>query len=159
MIEKSRRPSVRTRSCSFPIAFPHKRKTVGPCASGFAAALLWLPMALHALDDAELEIGYESVTAAYKNLTDMPDASIERINGWTIVEIGASGKQGHTTWSFVPVRHPAYPALVRRDAVLSHGEPAVATRLLCESSRPACDALFDSVDEQLPIAASPAFGE
>jgi len=116
-------------------------------------------MALHALDDAELEIGYESVTAAYKNLTDMPDASTERINGWTIIEFGTAGKQGHTIWSFVPVRHPAYPALVRRDVVLSDGEPAIATRLLCESSQAACDALFDSVDEQLPIAASPGSGE
>lgn len=116
-------------------------------------------MALHALDDADFAIGYESVTAAYKILTEMPDASIERSDGWTVIEFGTAGKPGHTTWSFVPVRHPAYPALVRRDVVLSDGEPAIATRLLCESSHAACDALFDSVDEQLPIAASPESGE
>ncbi len=111
----------------------------------FCAALcLWGASAV-AVDEAEMSLGFDSVSAAYKALTNDPQAEVSRVDGWTIVKFDLDFARGQTTWSFTPVGSNAYPALVRRDAVMKAGKPTLVTRLLCESTRAACDALFESL--------------
>lgn len=102
-----------------------------------AGALLLFSGSLAA---AEAGFGYASVGAAFRALSALPQAEIRKEDGWTVITDGAVGPQ--TTWTFAPPSHPAYPVLVRRDAVMKHGQPTLVTRFVCEGRRAACETLY-----------------
>lgn len=94
-------------------------------------------------DAADSGIGFPSVRAAYQALSTLPQAQIRVTDGWTVVTDGAVGPQ--TTWTFAPRSHPAYPVLIRRDAVMKNGKPTLVTRFRCEGRPHACDSLYDTL--------------
>ncbi len=88
-------------------------------------------------------IGYASVAAARSALTALPRAEVRVDDGWTVITDGAVGPQ--TTWTFAPPAHPAYPVLIRRDAVMKQGQPTLVTHFLCEGRRAACETLYTNL--------------
>lgn len=85
-------------------------------------------------------LGFPSVQAAYTALSSRPDVSVSEENGWVRLEF--IGQTGLTAWSFVPPRHPAWPAVVRRDVLSKSGIPTLVTRFVCEGRRTACEVLY-----------------
>lgn len=92
-------------------------------------------------------IGYVSVSAARKALAAKPSAQSAEHGGWTIITDEAG--DDFTTWTFAPKGHPAFPTVVRRDIVFKNGNPTLVTRVLCESRRGACDALYSRLHAQI----------
>ena len=88
-------------------------------------------------------IGYLSVAAARAALSALPQAKLRVEDGWTIITDDAVGPQ--TTWTFASPAHPAYPVLIRRDAVMKQGAPTLVTRYLCEGRRAACESLYTTL--------------
>ncbi len=88
-------------------------------------------------------IKYRTVAAAMADLKAKKDATISVQNGWTVIEDQA----GAAIWSFVPVGHPAYPAVIRRAIVVQDGKSGIATESLCQASKSACDKLMDEYEK------------
>lgn len=102
---------------------------------------LLLPLALLAAQP-DMGVGYRSVTKAYAELTKKSSAKIDVERGWTIV----LEDEGKRQWLFVPTGHAAYPAVIRRDTVMQDGVATLETRLMCQSTKTACDALFEAIE-------------
>jgi hypothetical protein len=88
--------------------------------------------------------GHTSVAEAYADLSARPQAVIREEAGWIVITDNAIGPQ--TTWTFARKEHPAYPVMIRRDAVMKRGEPTIRTRFLCEGPGPACEALYTTLE-------------
>ena len=58
-------------------------------------------------------------------------------NGWLI----ATDEAAYTIWSFAPQGYPAYPAVVKRQAVPQGSGSAVQMKVDCEATKEACDDL------------------
>jgi hypothetical protein len=82
-------------------------------------------------------IEYPSVAAALQGLHARPDVVFRTENDWTV----ATDEKAYTVWSFVPPSSPAYPAVVKRRVVPDGTGSAIATDVLCEASKAACDDL------------------
>lgn len=80
-------------------------------------------------------IGYPTVAAALADLRTKPDVEVSVQNGWTI----AVDKSHFTVWSFAPQNDPAYPSVVKRSAVDNGHGSNLEMKVLCESSKAACD--------------------
>lgn len=92
-------------------------------------------------------IGYVSVSAARQALAAKPSVATAQHGGWTIITDEAG--DDFTTWTFAPKGHAAYPTVVRRDIVFKNGNPTLITRVLCESKRGACNALYSRLHQQI----------
>jgi hypothetical protein len=84
-------------------------------------------------------VGYPTVAAALEALKGRSDVSISVQGGWTIADDTAA----HAVWSFAPVGHPAYPAVVRRALVQKDGAINMDMTALCQASKDACDKLME----------------
>lgn len=87
-------------------------------------------------------IDHPSVAAALKALEarDGNGTIVTHADGWTLVNEPLAAAQ----WSFTPVGHYAYPAVVRRVVKRSAGgEVSVETTSLCEAPAAACSRLLE----------------
>lgn len=94
---------------------------------------------------------YPTVDAAFAALHQMPGAKFSEQDGWTIVSVDDSGG-GHALWSFVPGKHPAYPAVVKRSFEQRGDAVYLRMGVLCRASKQACDALvrdFQALNDQM----------
>jgi hypothetical protein len=93
-------------------------------------------------------IGFATVAAALNSLKARPDVTVADQDGWTVV----SDPQDGAVWSFTPVSHPAYPAVVKRQILQRNGAVAIGMSMLCEGSKASCDDLertFTQTNEQI----------
>ena len=84
-------------------------------------------------------VGYPSAEAALADLKTKPGVEVREEIGWTV----ATDRASYTVWSFAPAWHPAHPAVVKRTAVERDGAVYVETKVLCQASKQACDALVE----------------
>lgn len=107
-----------------------------------------------ALAQASPAIGFNRVAEALSSLEarDGNGTIVTHRDGWAIVNEPLAAAQ----WSFTPVGHAAYPALVRRIIRRgADGSVSVDTASLCEAPAAACEALvveFKSLDERITQA-------
>jgi len=111
----------------------------------------------------DLPIGFATVAEARAALGARKGVARRPMSdGWLVLQ------DAKAVWSFAPSGHPAYPAVVRREAVKDpKGKPSVDMRVLCEAPKTACDRLvkeFKAMNEKLlqelrAGAASPAESE
>lgn len=96
-------------------------------------------------------IGYENVAEAMKALRSKSGVIFTTENGWLI----ATDKAALTIWSFAPEGYPAYPAVVKRQAI-PRGDNAstIEISVLCEASKEACDALVRTFAEMNGLSLS-----
>lgn len=87
---------------------------------------------------ARSDIGYASVAAALQDLPTKPGVTVSVREGWTIVDDAANS----TLWSFAPVGHAAYPAVVKRTVMNRDGQTFLDMRALCQAKKAPCDALM-----------------
>lgn len=124
-----------------------------PTLAALLAVLALSDQAL-AQQSAAPGINYPSVAAALKDLEsrDGKDTVVTHGDGWTTVNEPAAAAQ----WSFPPVGHAAYPAVLRRTMVRgADGQVQVRTDHLCESPAAACQALlaeFAQLNERIEQA-------
>jgi hypothetical protein len=94
-------------------------------------------------------IEYKTVAAALADLKARNSGSISIQGGYTVID----DKAGNAVWSFVPVGHPAYPAVVRRGIIVKpNGMTGIAMATLCQSGKTVCDKLvaeFEQRDAQV----------
>jgi hypothetical protein len=95
-------------------------------------------MSCGALAQGSSPIKYQTVARALADLKAKKDNTVSIRDGWTIID----DKAANAVWSFVPPGHPAYPAVVRRAAVVRDGKAGTATVSLCQSGKKACDNLM-----------------
>lgn len=88
-------------------------------------------------------IGYATVAEALKDLRARPGVGMTVQNGWTI----ANDSAGPTLWSFAPVGHPAYPAVVRRKFVKMGDGLSLDMDVHCEADKAPCDDLVRSFQQ------------
>jgi len=93
-------------------------------------------------------IGYATPQAALDALRKRKDVNSRIQEKWLIVRDDAN----KTVWSFTPVDHPAYPAVIKRSLVNTDGREQIETSALCQAKRAACDkvvAEFRAADEKM----------
>ena len=90
-------------------------------------------MALAAAEDTS----YPTAAAALEALRVKPGVKTSVQSGWTVIEDAAT----LSLWSFPPAGHPAYPAAIRRRVVQGGSNVVIKMTVLCQTSKPACDAL------------------
>lgn len=88
-------------------------------------------------------IGYPTVAAALQALRAQQGVRIAVQDGWTI----ANDPDGPTLWSFAPVGHAAYPAVVRRRFVKAGEGMSLAMDVHCEADKVPCDDLVRSFQQ------------
>src|SRR5262245_14446574 len=94
-----------------------------------------IPKAGPLAEASESGIGYKSVAEALSALTANPKVTITDENGWKIA------REDLSIWSFAPMGHPAYPAVVKRSLLEKDGALVIDMRVLCEAAKDPCDAL------------------
>ena len=91
-------------------------------------------------------VGFKTVAEAMATLKDKPGVTVTTRSSdqWTIInEIG-----GQVNWSFTPVGHYAYPAVVKREIkVNEEGKLVMQTRALCESGTGPCERLIGEFNQ------------
>lgn len=91
-------------------------------------------------------VGFKSVAEAMAALKDKPGVRVttRSRDQWIIInEAGAK-----INWSFAPVGHYAYPAVVRREIkVNDDGKLVMQTRALCDSGKSSCERLIAEFNE------------
>jgi hypothetical protein len=106
----------------------------------FAAGLLFpnLVLARQApLAEQPTSIGYPTVAAALADLPSRPGVTMSEQAGWTV----ATDARSRTLWSFAPVGHPAYPAMVKRQILSTDHGVDMKMEVLCEADKAPCDDL------------------
>jgi len=98
-----------------------------------------------ALAEDGSSIGYPTVAAALEAVKSDPNAHVETKGGWTIVATAENGNQ--VLWSFAPESDPAYPSAVKRTVVESGGKVAIDMKVLCQSTKAACDKLVEQFQQ------------
>lgn len=92
--------------------------------------------------------GYPTVASALDALRKKDGVRISRQGGWTIIDDRAD----LTLWSFTSEGQPAHPAVVQRKVIEKQGNVFVQMNVMCEASKPACDALvadFNKLNQQM----------
>lgn len=83
-------------------------------------------------------LGYATVSEAREALTARKDVKINNEGGWTLIM-----ETSNILWSFTPLGHPAYPAVLRRELKQDKdGVTYVDMGGLCEAEQAACNALM-----------------
>jgi hypothetical protein len=85
-------------------------------------------------------IGYPTVAAAHKALMARSDVSFSYDNGWARAE----DRNAKTVWLFALKDHPAYPTAVRMRTVEQDGATGTETRVMCRSTKAACERIADT---------------
>lgn len=88
-------------------------------------------------------IGYATVAEALRDLRARPGVGLTAQNGWTV----AMDRAGPTLWSFAPVGHPSYPAVVRRKFVETSDGLSLDMAVQCEADKASCDDLVRSFQQ------------
>jgi hypothetical protein len=91
-------------------------------------------------------VGFKTVEEAMTVLKDKPGVTVttRSRDQWIII----NEPWLKINWSFAPVGHYAYPAVVRRDIkVNDEGKLVMQTRALCDSGRSACERLIAEFNE------------
>ena len=85
-------------------------------------------------------IGYRSVAAALESVKSIPGVTVRvtEPDGWTVV----NDPKANAIWSFAPVGHYAYPAVVRREVKSRNGSIYLEMGALCEAEKEPCDKLI-----------------
>lgn len=102
--------------------------------------------AASAISQGSAGVGLRTVAAALDELRTKPGVafSTTKPDSWLI----ASEPGGMVVWSFTPVTHPAYPAVVRRRIVVGQdGGVRIETTGLCEADKAPCDKLMNEFQE------------
>lgn len=94
-------------------------------------------------EDPHADVGYATVAAALADLTARKGATVSDQGGWTIISDPADS----TIWSFVPKGHPAWPAVVKRHVFETKAGVAMDMKVLCQSTKVACDNLVRAFQE------------
>lgn len=106
----------------------------------FAGGLLFPNLVLarqEPLAEQPTSMGYSTVAAALADLPSRPGVTMSDQGGWTI----ATESSSRTLWSFAPVGHPAYPAMVKRQILSTDHGVDMKMEVLCEADKAACDDL------------------
>jgi hypothetical protein len=115
-------------------------------ATCFAAGLLLpnLVLARQApLAEQPTSMGYPTVAAALTDLPSRPGVKMSEQGGWTI----ATDSSTRTLWSFAPLGHPAYPAVVKRQILPNDHGVDMKMQVLCEADKAACDDLVRTFEQ------------
>lgn len=91
-------------------------------------------------------IGYATVAEALAGLRKQPGITFNSENGWLI----ATDEATFSIWSFAPDGYPAYPAVVKRQAVEQGHGSVIHMSVLCEAPKAACDDLVRAFQALLP---------
>lgn len=83
-------------------------------------------------------IGYPTPQAALDALRKRKDINSRIQDKWLIVRDDAN----KVLWTFTPVDHPAYPAVIKRSLVNTDGHVQIETSALCQAKRAACDKMM-----------------
>lgn len=97
------------------------------------------------------EIGFATVAEAFATLRSRPGVEISRQGGWTIITEPTS----RTVWTFPPPGHPAYPSVLKRSLGLRDGSTYLDMKVLCESTKAACDQLvidFQQLNQRTTVS-------
>jgi hypothetical protein len=109
-------------------------------AVALSVALASAPAALgQLLAEGPNTIGYPTVADALEALRLNRGIVYTIENGWLV----ATDEAACTIWSFAP----AYPAVVKRQVIPRGKASVIEMNVLCEASRPACDALIRTFAE------------
>jgi len=99
--------------------------------------------------DTPRPLGYKKVADALAGLQKNPDAKVSHPSGWTVYTIQ---KPEVAVWSFVPEKHEAYQAVVRRLVRKTDEGTFVEMKVLCEAKQDACRRLalhFQQMTQQM----------
>lgn len=91
----------------------------------------------------ESTIGYPSVAAAREALRAKPGVVFTKENGWDV----AIDEAALTVWSFAPPSYPAFPAVVKRQAIPVGQFSRAVMSVQCEASKASCDELVRTFSE------------
>lgn len=93
---------------------------------------------------AEEKVSDVDSSAGFIHLFDVlqkyPRSGLGIFEDWVIVKVDTADEKA--IWSFPPVYHPAYPAVVRREIINSEGSIRIHTHMNCASSEDLCELLF-----------------
>ena len=97
----------------------------------------------------ERTIEYETVADAVEALSQKDGVLWHEENGWPI----AVEEAELAVWSFSPPEYPAYPAVVKRQAIARGAGSTIVMSVLCEAEKDACDQLVRTFAEMngLPL--------
>jgi len=112
----------------------------------FFVAAITLAATNIALSDTPLV--YKSATATLADMRAKTGVKTYEKSGWTIIE----DRSTMSVWSFTPSNHPAHPAAIQRSVVKDGDNIFVQMKVLCESSKSACDAMvveFQHLDQKV----------
>jgi hypothetical protein len=85
------------------------------------------------------EFEYPSVAAALTGIKARWDLErFSRDDGW----LGFSDSRNKVIWTFAPVGHPAYPAVIKRAMIQDGNGVKVRTTAKCEGPKTACEQLL-----------------
>lgn len=91
-------------------------------------------------------VGFKSVAEAMTALKDKPGVMVSTRSRDQWIIINEAGSK--INWSFAPVGHYAYPAVVRREIkVNDDGKLVMQTRAMCDSGKSACERLIAEFNE------------
>jgi hypothetical protein len=83
-------------------------------------------------------IGYDEVNDALRELRGDPQVvELQQDNSLTWY-FANQGEDRVAIWTFVPFRHPAYPAAIKRTLLMRDGALVMETRTLCQGVLEAC---------------------
>ena len=82
-------------------------------------------------------LGYKTVSAALTGVRSQPGIIFTTENGWLI----ATDEATYTIWSFAPQGYPAYPSVVKRQAIPKRTGSLIEMSVICEASKSDCDDL------------------
>jgi len=89
-------------------------------------------------------IEYSKVGIAMQSLLGRRDVAIAVEEGWSIFT-----ERSGTIWSFVPLNHPGYPALMRqRVRFAENGTVTVDMAVLCEATKTPCEKVVAEMRER-----------
>ena len=126
--------------------------TIGMCfavvASGCEAQPLTDVPKTGPIPETKGAFEYVSVAAAATALRAKKGVQFRSERGWVVAEDAPQ----RTLWSFSPPEHPAHPSVVRRKVVEENGRVILSTKVFCEATKKACDALvreFDALNDRV----------
>jgi len=92
------------------------------------------------------DFGYATVALALESMRAKSGVKTSMQSGWTVIEDPST----QSLWSFTPPGHSAHPSAVHRKVITEGDGILVQSNVLCEASKPACDAVvaeFNKLDQ------------
>lgn len=113
------------------------QRAIGPALALWATGAASQANPPPLIESPHSTVGYDSVSDALEALRAKPGVVLSTENGWLI----ATDEASLAVWSFAPEGYPAYPAVVKRQAVPQGTGSILKMSVLCEASKEACDDL------------------